>query len=115
MHDDPCLRQEFVHLAVDRPRGRIDVRPLFRVVRGVGIEQDEVARLDAREVAPFGIHQEFAPVRRHRGAEMVGDGFVHSQLGDDAEGGGEVDAKLVLIRHGSHLIHLPSGKPSESG
>ena len=46
---------------------------------------------------PFRVHQEFAAVGRDCGAEMVGDGLMHAELGDNAERGREIDAKLLDV------------------
>jgi hypothetical protein len=94
-----------VHLAVDRPCRGIDIGSACDAVCGIEVEPNEVARFDARKVAPLGIHQELAAIGGDSRAEVVGDGFMHAEPCNQAKCGGKIDAELAFIGRQSEIIH----------
>ena len=87
----------------------------------VGVQELELARLDAGEVPPPRIHQELLAVGRHRQAEVVGDRLVPAELRRQPERRRQVDAQLPLHRFGpparidaGHPRHAASRCPSGS-
>jgi len=79
--------------APGRRIGRIGTGQRFGIV---GVDQKQVAGLDAREMHLVRVHQEFRAVLVDGQREMVGDRLMHVQPRRPAEGGSEVDPLLVI-------------------
>jgi len=47
-------------------------------------------------VLPLRVEQKLFAIGRHGSAEVVGHRFVHAQVGDDAKGRCQVDARLFF-------------------
>jgi hypothetical protein len=95
MHDTACVRHVAMNRPVQTPGGRVRrVGPLHRfgIVR---VDQEKVARLDARKMHEVRIDQDLSPALVEGEREVVGDGFVHVEPRRPAKGGGEVAALLV--------------------
>ena len=120
VQDAARARDRAVNGAVDAPGRRVGrVRAVHRVFV-VGVEAEEIARLEAGEMPPARIHQKSPAVVAEREAEMIGDRFVPVVADGEAESGGEIDARLPLIvvgfreregrrgEHGRSSDHFPS-------
>jgi hypothetical protein len=93
MHDAAGLGQALVQPGVQVPGGRIGcIGPLQRR-RVLRIEQEEVARADARKVASTRVDEKLRP--RDRETQVIRDRFMHVEACEPAERGGEIDAFLV--------------------
>ena len=115
MEDAARLRDGGVDVTVNAPRGRIGrVRAIHRVLV-VGVEQQQLARLDPREMPPSGVHEELLAVGRDGQAEVVCHGLVPAQVGGQPEGGRQVDPQRPLDSVGRSALaqagyrgHAPS-------
>ena len=72
----------------------------------VGIEQQQIARLDRGKMLPARIEQELAPIRRDRCAEMIADRLAPAEAMAKPEGSGK-----ILTQRGQRRIveHIVSG------
>ena len=95
MHDAARMRHVAVDGAVQSPGGRVGRVGAAQRLGVVGVDEQQVARLDAREMHLVRVHQEFRAVVVDGEREMVGHRFMHVEPGRPAEGAGEIDALLV--------------------
>ncbi len=95
MHDAARMRHVAVDRAVQAPGGRVRRVGTGERLGIVGVDKQQVARLDAREMHLVGVHQELRAVSVDGEREMVGDRLVHIQPRRPAEGTGQIDALLV--------------------
>jgi len=93
----PSIGQALMDLAVDRPGRGVHVR-MLSTARIIGVQQQQVAGTNAREVLPLRVDQKLFAIRRHGRAEMVGHRLVHAQMSDDPKGRRQVDARLLFNR-----------------
>ncbi|MCY1459752.1 hypothetical protein D9M71_772510 [compost metagenome] len=94
------------------PRG--DVRRVRAVEAGgvIGIDQQQVAGLDPREMLAIRVDQKLPTVPRHRDAKVIGDGLVQVQPHRPAKGAGQADSQLLdrlihRVPHSSFIGCLP--------
>mmetsp|Transcript_24078 Transcript_24078/g.44489 ORF Transcript_24078/g.44489 Transcript_24078/m.44489 type:complete len:242 (+) Transcript_24078:154-879(+) len=86
-----------MHATMQPPgRGIRRIGP-FHAGRVIGIDHDQVRRLDARKMHLVGVHQEFGPVLVDGKGEMVRHCLVHVQAHGPAKGGGKVHAFLPVV------------------
>ena len=95
MHDAARMRHIAVDRAMQTPGGRIRRVRAGKRLGIVGVDQQQIARLDAREMHLVGIHQESGAVVVDGQRKMVGHRLVHVEPHRPAEGAGEIDALLV--------------------
>ena len=117
MQDHPRLRQHPVQRAMHGPSRWVGgIRPVHDI-RIIGIEQQQVARLDRSKMLPARIEQEFPPIRRDRCAEMIADRLAPAEAMAQPEGSGEVlpqRGQRCLIEHvvdrrgNIHALNRPS-------
>ena len=98
MQENARLRPRAMEAAVDGPGRGVRRAGTLHHLGIVGVEQQEIARSDGREMAPARIHQEPAPVGRDGGAEVVADRFVPIELHRQPKRGGQIDAQHTLAR-----------------
>ncbi|MNL09551.1 hypothetical protein D3C87_1303170 [compost metagenome] len=100
VQDATGVRLVAVQGAVQGPRG--DVRRVGAVEAGglIGVDQQQVAGLDPREMLAVRIDQKLPTVPRDRHAEVIGDGLVQVQPRGPAKRAGQADSQLL-----DRLIH----------
>jgi hypothetical protein len=86
-----------VEMGVEEPRRRIGLRVDALAPGPGGVEQEEIARLDAREVGALRVQEELLAIVADRGAEVVGHRFVHAQARRPAERRRELDPTPGLV------------------
>src|SRR3546814_15411531 len=105
--------------AVDAPGRRIGrVRPRHGLLV-VGVEQQQLAGLHPREVAPARIHQEAPAVGRAGGAEVVADRLVPAAHAGETEARSHIDespafALLTGRPEWYAAVRAPSHLPSDT-
>ena len=117
MQDDPRLRQHPVQRAMHGPGRGVGGILTVHDIRVVGIEQQQIARLDRGEMLPARIEQEFPPIGRNSGTEVVADRLAPAEAMAKPEGSRQVLAQrgkrctvehVVDRRRNIHALNRPS-------
>ena len=93
--------------SVQAPRSRIGCIGAVERFGIVGIDQEQVARLDAGKVRLVGVHQEAGAIVVHRQREMVRHGLMHVEARRPAESAGEIDALFIKRKIGQGFLLQP--------
>jgi hypothetical protein len=104
MHDAARVADIAMDGAVQPPRRRIGRVRTGERIRIIGIDHQEVARLDAREMHLVGIHQELRAVVVDGQREMIGHRLVHVEPRRPAKGTSEIDALLIEGQVGQRFL-----------